>query len=108
MIIKTQTILVTIALLLIFSCNTNQEQSPRSFLPEVVAAHGYVVPKDSIVEPKVIISGNPKAVKAGKPKIVLINTNVHPAATPKVVIAGAPKVCIPGQDSFSLPQTVPA
>ena len=43
-----------------------------------------------------------------KPKVVLTNTNVHPAGIPKVVIAGVPKVCTPGKDSFSLPKIVPA
>ena len=33
---------------------------------------------------------------------------MHPAGVPRVVVAGVPKVCTPGQDSFSLPKTVPA
>ncbi len=106
MIIKTQTILVTVALLLIFSCKPNQEQRPLSFPPRVVEAHGYVVPKDSMAEPKVIPAGKPRIVRAGKPKVALTNTNVHPAGIPRVVIAGVPRVCTPGQDSFSLPKTV--
>ena len=96
------------ALLVIFSCNPNQEQSPLSFSPKVVEAHGYVVPKDSMAEPKVIPAGKPRVVRAGKPKVVLSIRNVHPAGIPRVVIAGVPKVCTPGQDSFSLPKTVPA
>ena len=76
--------------------------------PKVVEAHGYVVPKDSMAEPKVVPAGKPKVVRAGKPKVVLTNTNVHPAGIPRVVKAGVPRVCTPGQDGFSLPKTVPA
>src|SRR6185503_4285845 len=78
------------------------------FAPKIVEAHGYVVPKDSVAEPKVVPVGKPKVMPAGKPKVVLTNTNVHPAGIPKVVTAGVPRVCTPGQDSFSLPKTVPA
>ncbi len=94
-------------LLIVFSCR-NQQQSPLSFAPKVVAAHGYVVPKDSMATPKVILARTPRIVRAGKPKVVLINTNVHPAGIPRVVKAGTPTVCTPGQDGFSLPEIVPA
>ena len=96
-------------ILCLFSCNQHQEKTnPLSFAPKVVEAHGYVVPKDSMAEPKVIPAGKPRVVKAGKPKVVLTNTNVHPAGIPKVVTAGVPKVCTPGQDGYSLPKIVPA
>ncbi len=108
MIVKTRTILSIAALLIIFSCNSNQERRPSSFRPKVVKAQGYVVPKDSMAEPKVIPVGKPRVVRAGKPKVVVTNTNVHPAGIPRVVIAGTPRVCTPGQDSFSLPKRVPA
>jgi len=104
---KTQTIFSIATLLIVFSCR-NQDQGPLSFAPKVVAAHGYVVPKDSMATPKIILARNPVIVRAGKPKIVMINTNVHPAGIPRVVEAGTPKVCTPGQDSFSLPEIVPA
>jgi ligand-binding sensor domain-containing protein/signal transduction histidine kinase len=108
MITKTQTILAITALLVIFSCNTNQEQSIISLGVKVVEAHGYIVPNDSMTAPKVIPAGKPKVVRAGKPRVVLTHTKVHPAGIPRVVKAGIPKVCTPGQDSFSLPKTVPA
>src|SRR5262245_8625139 len=107
MITKTQIIFVISALLIIYSCNRNQQQSTLSFAPIVVKAHGYKVHKDSIAEPKEIPVKS-WTVPAGKPKVVITNTNVHPAGIPKIVIAGKPKVCTPGQDSFSLPATVPA
>ncbi len=78
-----------------FSCNQQEENTEEIFFaPKVVEAHGYVVPKDSIAQPKVIL--------VGKPKVVTIPTNVHPVSSPKVVVAGIPKVRTPGQDSFSL------
>ena len=83
-------------------------KEPSLFCSQSSESPGYVVPKDSMAEPKVIPVGKPTVVRAGKPKVVLTNTNVHPAGIPKVVIAGIPKVCTPGQDSFSLPKTVPA
>jgi len=107
-IVKTLVILSLTMLLIIFSCNRNQQRSPLSFTPKVVKAHGYTIPKDSMAEPKVIPAGKPTVVRAGTPKVVPTNTNVNPAGIPRVVIAGVPRVCTPGKDSFSLPKTVPA
>ena len=96
-------------ILCFFSCNQQAEKTNAlSFVPKVVEAHGYIVPKDSMATPKVIPVGKLKVVPVGKPKVVTIPTNVYPVGNPKVVLAGEPKVCIPGQDSFSLPKTVPA
>ena len=106
---KTRTIFVTSALLFFFSCNPIQKPTrPVSFAPKVVEARGYVVPKDSIAEPKVVPAGKPRVMRVGTPKVVLTNTNVHPAGIPRVVVAGVPRVCTPGQDSFSLPKILPA
>ena len=101
---------ITLALvtLVILCCKSKQEKNPPSFSPKVIEAHGYVVPKDSMAEPKSIPAIKPRIVPAGNPRVVLINSNVHPAGIPRVVIAGVPRVCTPGQDSFSLPITVPA
>ncbi len=94
--------------LFLFACNNKEKKQQASFGPKVVEATGYILPKDSIAEPKTIPAGKPTVIKAGLPKVTLTNTNVHPAGKPKVVIAGAPKVCIPGKDTFLLPKTVPA
>ncbi len=106
--IKLQTIIALAVLLVFFSCNQVHQQRPTSFSPKAVAAHGYVIPRDSLPEPKVVPAAIPKVVKAGKPKVIPTNTNVHPAGNPRVVIAGVPKICTPGQDGFSLPKRVPA
>jgi len=92
------------------ACKRTQKQQIllESYSPIVAETRGYTVPKDSMAEPKTIPAEKPRIVTAGKPKVVFINSNVHPAGVPRVVIAGVPKVCTPGQDSFSLPKTVPA
>src|SRR6266498_932474 len=78
-IVKTQTILAIAALLFICSCNTNQEKSPPSFAPKVVKAKGYIVPRDSMVPPEIVPVRNVKSIPAGKPVVVTLNSNVHPA-----------------------------
>ena len=98
-------------LIFLFSCSRPQELSiPSSFNPKVVEAKGYVVPKDSLDEPKVILIDESKLKKipVGKPKVVLIHSNIHLAGTPKVIKAGIPRVSTPGQDIYSLPETYSA
>ncbi len=98
-------------LLLLFSCNNNQEtKQQQTSVPKVVEAKGYVVPKDSMAEPKVIVINESKLKKisAGKPKLVATNLNVHSVVNPKIVLFGKPKIIMPGTDTFSLPKIVPA
>ena len=102
---KKSTALATI-LLFICSCTVKEEQRPHSFRAQVVEARGYVVPKDSMAEPKVIPAGSPKIIPAGRPKSVLVDSNICPAGKPKIVMAGAPRICTPGKDGLSLPKTV--
>ena len=110
----TKTLLLKVLLIIglfFFSCTQHKEQEgPNTFAPKVIASIGYVVPKDSMAEPKVILvdESKLKKVKVGTPKVVPTNINVHPVGKPKIVLAGTPRVCIPGQDTFSLPKTVPA
>jgi two-component system, sensor histidine kinase ChiS len=105
------TIITTISLLCILACNKPPEDViHHTFSPVVIETHGYVVPPDSITGPNVIIldESKLKRVTAGRPKVVPVLTNVHPAGTPKVVFAGTPRICTPGQDTFLLPITVAA
>jgi ligand-binding sensor domain-containing protein/class 3 adenylate cyclase len=98
-------------LLIIISCTRDQDQKRlNTFAPKVVEAKGYVVPETRIVKPKVILVDKRKLKKIPvcKPQVILTNTNVHPVGIPKIVNAGIPRVVIPGQDTFSLPQTVSA
>ncbi|MDX2071820.1 MAG: two-component regulator propeller domain-containing protein [Haliscomenobacter sp.] len=93
-----------------YSCTQHPKEQPLRHQIKVVKAQGYIVPLDSITTPKVIPVDENKLTKIpmGKPKVVPIPTNIHPAGKPKVVKAGKPRICTPGKDGFSLPKIVPA
>ncbi|MFN5305551.1 MAG: hypothetical protein ACK5CV_00160, partial [Bacteroidota bacterium] len=102
---------IFILAIFLFACNGRKEQaSLNAFTPKVVEARGYVVPKDSMAEPKVVLVDESKLNKipAGNPKVVPTITNVHPVGNPKMVMAGIPRVIVPGTDTFSLPKKIPA
>ncbi len=101
-------IILLISGIFLFSCSEKKEQErPNTFAPKVVETKGYVVPKDSITEPKVILAGKPTIVKAGNPKVVPTNTNIVLAGKPQIFLEGKARVITPGQDTFLLPKTVP-
>jgi ligand-binding sensor domain-containing protein/serine phosphatase RsbU (regulator of sigma subunit) len=97
---------------LCFSCNQQEETGYQlpNLQPKIVKAIGYVVPKDSMAPPNVIKinKNNLKAVKAGKPKVVATNTNIHKAGKPKIVKAGKPRIIKIGFDNFLMPKKVKA
>ncbi len=100
-------------LVFLFSCNNenkNDHSIQSTTTPKTVEAKGYVVPKDSTVEPVVIpVDENKlKKVPVGKPTVVPTNLNVHPVGIPNVVLAGEPRIVTPGADTFLLPKVVPA
>jgi signal transduction histidine kinase/ligand-binding sensor domain-containing protein/DNA-binding response OmpR family regulator len=95
----------------LFSCSLKEEDATHStYTPKVVPAHGYVVPKDSMADPKIIPVDEGKLTKipVGDPTVVPAHSNIHPAGRPKVILAGIPRVVTIGQDTFTLPVTVPA
>jgi ligand-binding sensor domain-containing protein len=94
--------------LVLFTCSDKkQEYTANLIQPKIVAAKGYLVPKDSIAEPVIIQIDESKLKKipAGKPTVVSSNEYENPGHEPKIVTAGTPRVCIPGHDTFSLPKT---
>ena len=102
-------ILLFISGILLFSCSQKKDQEhTNTFAPKVVETKGYLVPKDSVSEPKVVPCGNATIVKAGNPKVVPTNTNIHFAINTNIHLAGTPRVIIPRQDTFLLPKTVSA
>ena len=107
---KKYSVISTAVVFFFFACNNGQKPSEGYTGPKVVEAKGYVVPADSMAKPVVIPVDESKLKKIpiGKPKVIPIHSNVHPAGKPKVVVAGTPRICTPGQDGFSLPKTVPA
>ena len=103
--------LCLLIILVVFSCKQKQEQTPQNtFAPKIIEAHGYVVPKDSMAEPKVILvdESKLKKIKVGKPKVIPTNTNIHIVGKSKIVIAGKPKIVIPGKDTLLMPKVVSA
>ena len=106
---KITLLFIGVLFLSLTACHHQQKQeSPNPYLPKIVEAKGYVVPKDSMAEPKVAVAGKPVRVKAGKPEVILTNTNVVPAGAPKVLTAGIPKIFKPGEDSIFVQKTVQA
>jgi ligand-binding sensor domain-containing protein/serine phosphatase RsbU (regulator of sigma subunit) len=90
-----------------FSCTEKNEKQNNIHQVKVVEVNGYVVPKDSMATPKVILVDESKLKKiaAGKPKIVPANTNIHKAGIPTIVLAGKPRVITPGTDTFLVPKS---
>ncbi|MEI8137197.1 MAG: hypothetical protein WCH21_07735 [Bacteroidota bacterium] len=80
----------------LLSCSQKQDLNERIHTIKVVEAHGYLVPQDSIQQPKTIPAGIPTTVKAGQPKVTLTNANIHPAGIPTVIMAGTPRICTLG------------
>jgi len=94
--------LLVVSLVFLFACS-HEERHQVSFAPKVKEAKGYLVPKDSVQEPKSILAGKPRIVKAGNPNIVATNTNIHPVGISKIILTETPRVSTPGQDTFKLP-----
>ncbi len=106
---KTIIYLILFFSLLQFACE-RQKQKVGSFdfpSPEVVEAKGYVVPENKMAPPEISPAKEIKSKAIRKPKVINLNSNVHPVVKPIIVSAGAPKICVPG-DGFSLPKIVPA
>ncbi|MCC7332180.1 MAG: hypothetical protein IT232_06180, partial [Flavobacteriales bacterium] len=101
-------------LLFFLACNNHEiELQKQASPPKTVEAKGYIVPKDSMAEPKVILidEGKLKRIPAGKPKVVPTNLNVHPIPEKLTVIQVDERKLrriISGTDTFSLPKIVPA
>ena len=88
-----------------------QKQQNASFVvqpPEVVEAKGYTIPQDKTVPPEIIPVKEIKSKAVSEPKVINLNSNVHPVGKPIIVPVGAPKICIPGENGFNLPEVVPA
>jgi hypothetical protein len=96
--------------LLQISCKSKkQEQETPDFPPpEVFDAKPYVVPQDKMAPPQITPAIETVSKVVSKPKVTTLASNVFSVGKPKVVIAGAPKICTPGENGYSLPDTVPA
>lgn len=96
---------------ILLACTRKQEQkSQNTFDPKSIETTGYVVPKDSMTEPRVILIDESKPIKTPAYKLAMIpaNTNVYVAGIPKIILAGIPRLITPGTDTFPLPKIAPA
>lgn len=103
--------LLFLILFMLASCREGgKSTSPKSHRLPVVEASPYLVPEDSMAAPVTIPvePGKLQKTKAGKPIITRAHQNVFPAGQPEIRKAGRPRVCIPGQDTFALPEKLPA
>jgi ligand-binding sensor domain-containing protein/serine phosphatase RsbU (regulator of sigma subunit) len=92
-----------------FSCKEKDNQNIRLHAIKVTKAKGYVVPKDSMVAPVVVLVNESKLLKVGigKTNIFLTNTNVHPFVNPTAIVPGGPSILMPGKDTLILPKVIP-
>ncbi len=108
-IVKTIRVYIMIMLGIIVACKDRMEDARNlSFAPNTVTIHPYLLRSDSFLEPQAQPIYNSWKVRAGRPKVFPVATNIHPVKTPKSVRAGKPKICTPGLDTFLLPKSVPA
>ena len=100
---------ILFALLIFFSCTgPDRQNKPVANIPLITEARGYVVPNDSISNPRIIPAGGTTKIRAGKPEVVYTNTNQISAGNPAIVLAGIPQTNTPGQYRFLIPKKVPA
>jgi len=85
-----------------------EHESPDFPPPEVFDAKPYVVPKDKMAPPEIIPAVETVCKFISKPKVTTLKSNVFPVGKTKLVLAGAPKICVPGENGYSLPDTVTA
>ena len=90
------------------SCSSDDKKPSNTNSITIVPAIGHVIPADSMTQPKVILIDESKLKKipVGKPRVVAVNTNIHPAGKPKVVLAGTPKIINVGKNGFARPKKV--
>lgn len=100
--------IVIISALMLFSCKQQTNESISKYQLKLVEAKEYVVPKDSVAEPRTLPFEKPIKVPAIERKLVALPTNVHLIGSPKIIKYGVPTIFTPGQDGFSIPKTVPA
>ncbi len=92
---------------LLYSCNQSERQDSSAPASGVIRTKGRVIATDTLPPPKVISLGAQKSVTVGKPAVFPIKDRSRPAHI-VVAVVGIPVVKTPGQDSFLLPEVVPA
>jgi len=96
---------VILFLVLNFSCNTSTKPIAENWPIVVTEADGYMVPKDSLAAPQIILVDESKLTKTAVGKTVAEPTIsiVAKAGEPEVVFTEAPSIFTPGKDGFNMP-----
>ncbi len=101
-----KTIYVNFIFLLLISCKDQiKETSLVSNEPKTYKTFGYLVSKDSIQEPEIVLAGKSELLNVENKLVVPSQTNTHIATPPKIVPAGKPYTAIPGTAIFLEPVT---
>ncbi|MEP7253473.1 MAG: hypothetical protein ABI683_13875, partial [Ginsengibacter sp.] len=92
---KVKIIYIILVLSTLLNACEEQNKQPgnlNTYAPKIVKA---TAPEIRVIKipPKVIPVKYAQSKSAGKPKIVHLNSNIHPAGTPKVISAGKPVIC---------------
>ena len=84
--------LLLVGLIFLFSACNGRKTYPEDRLikPAMTKASGYVVPKDSILPPKITVAGKPTVVKAGKLKETPVVSKLYSASEPKILTILSP------------------
>ena len=96
-------------ILFFVSCNQKKNKANTQAI-KFVEANAYVVPKDSITNPEIIVVDDSKLKKITVRKLTVVptNTNIHLVGNAKIIKVGNPHICTPGRDTFKLPKKVTA
>ena len=92
----------------LFSCKQEPDRSKLNYGPNVVEAKGYLVPKDSILPPKVLPREMPIIVPAIINIVTASTPKEHPVDSFRPHYTVIPEVFTPGEDGVLLPKVVPA
>jgi ligand-binding sensor domain-containing protein/serine phosphatase RsbU (regulator of sigma subunit) len=103
-------ILPVLFLLFFFSCSQKREGDIHTYLVKNVISSGSVIPKDSTADPEITPFEEKllEVTPAGQPEEVAAHPNVTRALEPGISPATILQVCVPGKDTFSLPEKIPA
>src|SRR5262245_36701303 len=103
-------IIYFLVLVLQISCKSEKQEreTPDFPPPEVFDAQPYVVPQEKMAPPEITAAIETVSKVVSKPKVTTLKSNVFPVGKPKLIVAGEPKICTPGENGYSLPDTVPA
>jgi ligand-binding sensor domain-containing protein/serine phosphatase RsbU (regulator of sigma subunit) len=93
-------------ILFLISCDKKIEPSQPISKLKSSNFRGFIMSKDSLIEPEIIYINEEIIEKKilGKANIITTHTNEIIAVPPKIVFSDSPQICAPGKDTFLLPE----